>query len=486
MRQRVYRALYRALHRALLLTAVVLASQSMLHSATEGGVRRVLLDRVVAVVGNSSILLSELDAATMMLEERQKSEGYTSGRDTRTMALEQLMTQKLMAMQAQIDSVEISLTDIASRVEDQVSAMRDEAGGVRELEESQNMEIFNIRSTLRSRMEEQAYAQAMRGSVVGKITIVPGEVEQYYKSHDRDSLPLIGEQYRYAQITRFPSSIDDAKRRVRERLMGMRERIIGGEAKFTSLASMYSVDPGSAYRGGEMEPQPATAFVGAFADALAQLKAGQISEVVETEFGYHIIELIDKKGDLYHCRHILLRPDYTVDELMEPINFLDSLAGQIRRDSVTFEAAAKLYSDDKSSKMNGGIVTNHDLLQRYNAYDAKLTVTKFLKEDFGARGYKSIDDYLALSKLSEGGVSEAFTTEDMMGNQMAKLVKLVEVYPAHTASMEEDYIRLEEMALAVKQDRIFREWLNRHIDAMYVFIAPEFRSLKFENSRWVK
>ncbi len=470
--------------RALLLMVALITSQSIM--AEGGGARRVLLDRVVAVVGNSSILLSELDMATAMLKEQQKRDGYTSEQDPRANALEQLMTQKLLATQAQIDSVEISAADITSRVESHVSAMRDEAGGVRELEASQNMEIFNIRTTLKARLEEQAYAQAMRSSVINKVTIVPGEVEQYYKSHDRDSLPKIGEQYRYAQITRFPSSIDEAKRRVRERLLEMRERVIKGEAKFTSLARMYSVDPGSAYRGGEMEPQPATAFVGAFADALMQLKPEQLSEVVETEFGYHIIELIDKKGELYHCRHILLRPNYTVEELMEPINFLDSLAGQIRRDSVTFEAAAKLYSDDKSSKMNGGIVTNHDLLQRYNAYDAKLTVTKFLKEDFGARGYKSVDDYVALSKLKAGEISEAFTTEDMMGNQLAKLVRLVEVYPAHVASMEDDYIRLEELALAAKQNKVFERWLNRHIDGMYIFITPELRDLKFENRRWVK
>ncbi len=448
--------------------------------------KRVILDRVVAVVGNTSILHSELMTAVNQLKEMEKREGYTSGRAHEADALEQLLMQKLLYNQALVDSVEISAVDIALRVEDQIDAMRESAGGIKELETSQNMEIFNIRSTLRNKMEMQSYAQAMRNSVIGKVTVIPGEVEQYYKRKDRDSLPMIGEQYRYAQITRFPASMEDAKRRVKEQLLGMRERVIKGEAQFSSLARMYSVDPGSAYRGGEMEPQPATAFVGAFSDALVQLKEGQISEVVETEFGFHIIELIDKKNNLYHCRHILVRPSYTVDELMEPINMLDSLAGQIRRDSIKFEVAAKQFSDDKTSKMNGGIVTNHDLLERYNAYDPKLTVTKFLKEDFGARGYKSIDDYLALTKLKEGEISEAFTTEDMMGNQMAKIVKLVEIFPAHEASLEADYIRLEEMALVEKQDRVFEEWLNRHIDAMYVKIAPEYREYEFENKRWLK
>ncbi len=448
--------------------------------------RRVVLDKVVAVVGSSSILLSEVETYAQMLEERQRSEGYTSDRDTKAMALEELMKQRLMATQARIDSVDVNLLDITMRVEQQVNSMRDAAGGVKELERQQNMEIFNIRDVLRRRMEEQEYARGMQADVVSKVSVIPGEVEQYYKSHDRDSLPMIGEQYRYAQITRFPKSMDEAKRRVKERLIEMRERVIKGETKFSSLAQMYSVDPGSAYRGGEMEPQPSTAFVPAFASALEALKPGQVSEVVESEFGFHIIELIDKKGNLYHCRHILLRPSYTADELMEPINFLDSLAGQIRRDSTTFELAAQQYSDDSTSKMNGGIVTNHDLLERYNAYDAKLTVTKFLKEDFGARGYKSLDDYTALSRLKEGEISAPFTTEDMVGNALSKIVKLVKVYPAHEASLTEDYLQLEEMALSAKQERVFKAWMQKHIRLAYIYIDPDYRDMEFEFEGWVK
>lgn len=458
----------------------------MVLSEVAAAPRRVILDRVIAVVGNSSILQSEVDLVAAHIDQQQRKEGYTSDRDSRAEALEQLMTQRVLYSQALIDSVEISSDDILERVEAQIDAMKKDAGGTRELEQRENMEIFNIRSSLRTKLEEQSYAQGMRSEVISRITIIPGEVEKYYKSHDRDSLPLIGEQLRYAQITRFPASIDAAKRRVREQLLDMREKVISGKTKFTSLARMYSVDPGSAFRGGEMEPQPATAFVGAFSDALQMLKVGQISEVVETEFGFHIIELIDKKGELFHCRHILLRPSYSVDELMEPINYLDSLAGQIRCDSISFERAAMLYSDDKSSKMNGGIVTNHDLLERYNAYDAKLTVTKFLKEDFGARGYKSLDDLTALSSLKEGEISAAFTTEDMVGNQMSKIVKLVEIFPAHEATLEQDYVQLETLALEAKQNKAFDEWLDKIIRRTYIKIDPEFQNLDFENKNWVK
>lgn len=156
----------------------------------------------------------------------------------------------------------------------------------------------------------------------------------------------------------------------------------------------------------------------------------------------------------------------------------------IRKDSITFEKAALLYSDDATSKMNGGIVSNHDILERFSAFDAKLTVTKFLREDFAH--FNALNDYNALVRLKPGEVSEAFLTEDIMGNQLAKVVKLVEIIPTHVASLNEDYLRLEEMALNAKQEKVFKDWLSKKIDAMYVYIDPEFRDGAFENKHWVK
>ena len=455
----------------------------LLFSGVAAQRREVMLDKVVAVVGGSSILYSEVDEYARQLVEQRRQEGYTSDRDPMNEALEALMTQKLLYNQGQIDSVAINDGDIMSRVEEQVQQMVEMEGSIPALEAKHHMPIFNIREIMRQRYEEQAYAQSMQSEVVNKVTVIPGEVERFYKSISKDSLPTIADQYVYAQITKFPKSMTAAKQRTRERLLDMRERVITRAAKFENLARMYSQD-GTAMRGGEMDPSPLASLDPSFAAALENLKPGQISEVVESQFGFHIIQMLDKRGQLYHFRHILLRPVYTSEELGESLNLLDSIADLIHKDSITFEKAALKYSDDASSKMNGGIVSNHDILERFNAFDAKLTVTKFLKEDFGR--FKSLDDYNALRRLKPGEVSDAYLTEDMLGNQMGKIVKLVEVIPTHTASLNEDYLRLEEMALQDKQERVFKEWLTKKIDAMYVYIIPEFRDGEFENKHWVK
>ena len=445
----------------------------------------VMLDKVVAVVGNSSIMHSEIEQVAQQLVEARRVEGYTSDRDPKNEALEQLMMQKLLYNQALIDSVEVNTGDIVQRVEAQVQNMTDEAGSVVELERKSHMPIYHIRELVRRQVEEQTYASAMQNEVISKVKVVPGEVESFYNTTNKEDLPIIAEQYVYAHITKYPKGMDAAKRRTRERLLDMRERIVTGKAQFATLARMYSID-GAAIRGGELEPTTLNGWVKPFADAVEELKPGQVSEVVETQFGLHIIQMIDKRGHLYHCRHIVLRPTYTTDEIVAPMLELDSIANLIRKDSLTFEAAALAHSDDKHSKQNGGIVTNHDLLEHYSAFDAKLTATKFLKEDFGVGGGKSIDDYNTIRYMKVGDISTAFRTSDMNGNEMCKIIKLVDIIPSHKATLDEDYLRLEQIALQEKQQKVFQQWLDKKIETMYVYISPEYRNGEFLNKSWVK
>ncbi|MBQ2018870.1 MAG: peptidylprolyl isomerase [Alistipes sp.] len=446
--------------------------------------RQVMLDRVVAVVGGSSILYSEVSQMAKQLVEQRRAEGYTSDRDPMNEGLEELMKQKLLYNQAEIDSVVVGADGrIEAQVEEMLQGMIAQEGSVAELEAKQHMALFNYRDILRQTVKEQVYAQEMRMHVVANVAVTPGEVTRFFKDLKEEEKPLVPEQYVYAHIVRFPASQEEAKRRTRERLLDMRERIISGKSNMGILARTYSQDPGTAMKGGEMPPTALSGLTGPFAEALAELKPGQISEVVETQYGFHIIELLDEpKGGLYHFRHILLKPQYTIEEQMEPITFLDSLSTAIKADSITFEAAALKHSQDDLTKMNGGLVTNHDLLMHYNAGNVKYTATKFRREDFGARQ----QDYMNLITMKVGDVSSAFVATDIKGDVISKIVKLLEIIPTHSASLEEDYLNIEEMALTDKKNRVFDEWMKEKIDGQYVYIAPDFREGEWEYPNWVK
>ena len=446
--------------------------------------RQVMLDRVVAVVGGSSILYSEVSQMAKQLVEQRRAEGYTSDRDPMNEGLEELMKQKLLYNQAEIDSVVVGADGrIEAQVEEMLQGMIAQEGSVAELEAKQHMALFNYRDIVRQTVKEQVYAQEMRMHVVANVAVTPGEVTRFFKDLKEEEKPLVPEQYVYAHIVRFPASQEEAKRRTRERLLDMRERIISGKSNMGILARTYSQDPGTAMKGGEMPPTALSGLTGPFAEALAELKPGQISEVVETQYGFHIIELLDEpKNGLYHFRHILLKPQYTIEEQMEPITFLDSLSTAIKADSITFEAAALKHSQDDLTKMNGGLVTNHDLLMHYNAGNVKYTATKFRREDFGARQ----QDYMNLITMKVGDVSSAFVATDIKGDVISKIVKLLEVIPTHSASLEEDYLNIEEMALTDKKNRVFDEWMKEKIDGQYVYIAPDFREGEWEYPNWVK
>lgn len=444
---------------------------------------KVMLDKIVAIVGNSIILYSDLEDYAKEMKEYRREQGVTSDRDPKIEALEMLMMQKLLYNQSQIDSVKLGSPGAAAQqAEDQVSAMARQVGGTTTLEAMFHRPIYEIKREYASRIEERAYSDQMRSEVMGKITITPGEVERFYKRTDKDSLPIIPTQYVYAQITKFPISTKEAKQRAKERLLEMRERIING-TRFDVLAKLYSDDPGSKSRGGEMDPSPSGNFETPFANSLEKLQTGQVSEIVETVYGFHIIQLLGRPNGLYHARHILVRPEFSDTEMYETNAALDSVAMRIRMDSISFEDAVLKYSEDKYSKYNKGLVSNLEVLERYQSVnvDLAMATTKHIMDELPPA------DYNAFKDLKPGEVSDAFQTEDMMQNKISKIVKLIEIIPAHQASLKEDYLRLEDLALEDKRKKEFLKWVDKKIDGMYVRIAPEFRNYdEFENKAWLK
>jgi len=436
-----------------------------------------MVDKVVAVVGNTSILYSDLREEMETVTAEREERGGTYDRDLQSEALERLLVKKLLYTHALLDSVEINTDGVSQAVERQLAAMTEQAGSVAALEARMGRPYYEVRQSLRDDIEEQAYASAMQSTIVAGVTVTPGEVERFYRKLAKNDLPPIPEQYVYAHIVRYPTSTEEARQRVREQLLDLRRRAIEG-SRFDMLARMYSMDEGTAMKGGEMT-MALEEWVQPFADAVAKLQPGQISEVVETEFGFHIIELVERRGDNYRVRHILLRPTYTNEELAADGRFLDSLAGVISRGDMTFADAARQYSDDRFSRNNGGVVTNHEYLENYGYMNAAYSTTRFMKEQLP-------DDYPHLKDLRGDEISRAYRSRDMRGNVLTKIVKIVEVIPSHQPNLNDDYIQIEQLAMQSKQDDVFDEWLDEKIDGTFIRIEPEFRGSDFMNTHWVK
>ncbi len=470
----------------------ILLCMAAVAAVTGAVAQKLSVDKVVAHVGNSVILYSEVEQASKELLEYNKEMGITSNRDPFYEALEGLMERKLAYNQAQIDSLKIDETAVLSTSGEMLTAQIEEAGGVKELEAMHNMTIYDIRKTLDQQIRESSYFSTMRYSILGgdKVNVTPGEVELFFEKFPSDSIPMIPEQYMYAQITRLPGNMKEAKEQVRERLMGFREQVVCGESKFETLARIYSEDrgaDGTANKGGELPPLTLEQMDPAWQPVVERLRPGQISEVVETEYGLQIIQLAERQGNRYILRYIPMRPKYSIEDLAKGALFLDSLARVIRADSITFEAAARRYSDDAASRQNGGIVTNAEFLQlasRGSQVTGADMMFKFRKDDFS---YNNVRDYIELSKLKQGEVSNSFSARDLRGNELSKIVKLVQVFPPHEANIADDYLLLEQAALNAKTEKVYQDWLNTTIASTHVSVDPAYKDpTKWQNKAWLK
>ena len=438
-------------------------------------------DKVVAVVGNSAILYSDVvkQADEIILERREMN--YTPDRSAENEALEALLLQKLLFNQAQIDSVDISYSQgqIRSYAEDMVNELILQAGSLQKFESQEGRPAFEIKDEIINRLEESQYAQDMMATVTRDINVTPGEVERHFRRLTKEELPIIPEQYIYAQITRFPKSSESAKQHTKERLLEIRERILNG-TRFDMMARMYSVDPGSALKGGELPPMAKNQFDPAFGEALAKLRPGQISGIVESSYGLHIIQLVRMEGDNYVARHILLKPIFSDDELQETLTSLDSIADIIRRGEMTFAEAALRFSDDAGSRLNGGLVTNIEAMKMNQIANPEAATTKFYKDQVAPADYKE------LAKLKIGGISPAILSFNAKGDQMGKILSPVEIIPSHRADMSTDYLVLEQMALEEKKMKYFDEWLDKKIQSMYIRIDSSFDTSQFERQAWAR
>ncbi|MEA3445988.1 MAG: peptidylprolyl isomerase, partial [Bacteroidota bacterium] len=313
-----------------------------------------VIDKILAVVGDNIILKSDVEKQYLQLI----AQGYDTYGDLKCEIFEDLLFQKLLVNQAYHDSIEVTDNDVDQRVNARLGMIINQAGSEAALEEYFNKSMPEIKADLRNLLREQLLTQKMREKITEDIKVTPSEVRKYYKQIPEDSLPLINAEMEIAQIVREPKITDTQIQEVKDKLNEYIERVKSG-SKFSTLAIMYSEDPGSAKNGGELGYVSRNDLVPEFAAVAFNLKEkDEVSRIVESDFGFHVIQLIDRKGERISVRHILLSPKVDPMEKVKTMNFLDSIATLIRLDSLTFSEAARRFSSDEDSRLNGGLMIN--------------------------------------------------------------------------------------------------------------------------------
>lgn len=456
----------------LFLTTTLLALVVSLPSFAQN---KFLVEEVIAVVGSTPVMYSQLESMTTQIIEDRKQNGTKTTQDPRDQAFEALLLQRLLYTQAKLDSLDKDSKPLDEAIQAEVQRQTLEAGSIRALEKRYGKPIFQIKADMQREVELTQLSQQMEQKVRGKVTITYPEVEAFFKSIPTDSLPLIPQQCSYSQIVKMPPATDERKFEIRERLLGYRQRVMDGE-KLAVLARAYSMD-GSASRGGEMT-QVLQGLVAPFADAIRQLKPGQISEIVETEYGYHIIELIDLKDDVAHFRHLLLKPQFTVAETAQVNRELDSLVKLITDKKATFEEVVVRHSDDADTRQNKGVAFNSQAYMQTG--DPRMATIYYMMDELQP------DEYRIIRDMKPGDLSPAFQTIDKKGNIVYKIVRLEKIIPAHPANMELDYDILEVIALRDKQARTIDKWIDEKIKSIDIEINPSMHDVKFDRQGWVK
>lgn len=434
-----------------------------------------IADEVIAVVGSSMILYSDLKMAEDMVKQSYIERGYT-GESALAEALESLLRQNLLASYAAKDSLSINEAQVFMEADNYINSLIESRGSSAEVEKFFNRPIFSVREYIMKRLREGQMAQAMQRQVQSEVILTPKDIVKYYKNVDKDSLMIIPEQYVYSQVTQQTPRTDAAKLDVKEELLSIRERILNG-SNFRTMARLYSEDPGSAGKGGDLEPSPAEAYDPAFAEELKRLKVNQVSQVIESRYGFHIIQLISKTDEgLYHARHILMRVKFKAEDLEKAYNLLDSVSQKVRADSLSFALAVEQFSDDEDSRKSGGMVTN---IKAEMTMGVRNKSTKFFTEDLGA-------EYQNIKNLKEGEVSKAYIGLDDEGSNIVKFIRLDEIIPSHVANLKDDYVLLEDLALRDKKQQHFEKWLNEKIAEIYIKIDDRYKDIPLKNKGWIK
>ena len=425
-----------------------------------------IVDKTIAVVGNEVIMISDIESEMQMMLYNY---GMQSDRKARCELLENMMSSKLFLMQARVDSLTVNTSMVDGELNNRIDMLKSNLGGEEEVEKEFGKPIYRLRQEWRSDIEDQTLTQQMQQEIAKKVpALTPYDVQQYVDNTDPEDLPMVPIKYQLSQICIYPDR-EAANLAVKERLLAIRERIINGE-KFSTLARIYSQDPGSARKGGELGMASKSIFWPAFSDAAMALKPGVVSQIVETPDGFHIIEVLEKKGDMFNARHILLKPEYTAEDRSKAFKTLDSLKVELNNEAVTFELAARFYSEDPATRTNGGQMADPTTGSSYFEIDQ-------LKPQ----------DYTAIADLKEGEISdpvESLDNEGRNGNTVYKIIKVDKIIPAHPATFSNDYTLLLENAEQELRMKAIDDFIDEKIKSTYIVIDPMFEDYVFERDGW--
>lgn len=425
---------------------------------------RQVVDGIVAVVGKNIIRHSDIEQAYTQIRLHQ---GVQNAHEERCKLLESMLVNKMLLHKGMIDSVEVSDDQVEEQVQYYLQAAVRQAGSKEKLREMFNYSYDELHDQYFDIIRDRTLSQKVEYQLTENIKVTPAEVAEYFATYDADSLPEISTQYEVSEIVITPAVNEAERERVRDELNELRERILKGE-KFSMLAKLYSQDPGSASKGGELGFFGRGTMVSEFEAAAFALKPGEVSPVVETQYGYHIIQLIERRGNNINVRHILLQPKISSTDLLQARVTLDSLAQEIRQGNISFEDAARKYSDG-ASKNQGGVVSNP--VQGSPRFD---------KESFN-----QLYPGIGIVAMEEGEISNAtsITTED---NKSAYcLIKLNKKIPAHKINLTDDYDRIYNAALQNAQSKKIYEWCSRMVRTTYVRIDDEYKDCDCFKVKWL-
>lgn len=420
------------------------------------------IDRVEAIIGDEILLSSEIETQYL----QYLSQGNVESLSIKCEIIEDLLFQKLLVNQANVDSVEISDEEVRSEINKRINYFENQLGSVSKVENYFGKSIVEIKNELTEIVKDQFLAQRVQSSISNDISITPSEVRSFFRKLPAEEIPEIPTKFELIQIIINPIISQAQKDKLRERLNVFRDRVYNGE-DFQMLATLYSDDPVSASKGGELGFVNRGDLVPEFERAAFRLRQGEISEVIESKFGFHIIQLIERRGDQINVRHILLRPKVSAKSLNDAKVKIEKIANEIKSGSITFEEAILKYSDD-DSKNSGGVLIDQKTMSNMHIIEDMDPSLKFLVKDLDESEFSSPNIF------SNSDETNAY-----------RLIKVKSKLNAHKANLSDDFSMIKEFALNIKrQDELF-EWIKRTVDTTYIEINSNILSCNFKN-KWIK